>query len=312
METVVLTDTYRLADLDGGRIPAGRYVWKGAANVPVFHFADSREIVVEDVDVQCETGCTAVFHMERTRVGPGVHPNTMHQFRNVRIFGHPGIPARGFLVSGIDQNGEHMRFDGVSVYHCGHAWEFRGQQAKEHLLTHCRAESCAIGVVADSGFQWIGGCAAVCELGVLLTRVGEPVVIQGVGFEACGRMLVTDGPTTASQPVSLLGCRLEADQLHPDGDCILLRHAGPLVIQGCRLGGGNQRIPRIAVVGFGEQTVVVEGNTFGSYGASKVCPVRASNPALARVSWGRNCYSRLEGDPTNTDARAVWSAVNYG
>jgi hypothetical protein len=307
----ILTDTLRYRDIDRGRVPAGRYVWRGPADQPVFHFADSREIVVEDVEVVCETPTPAVFHVERTRVGPGVHPSTLHHWCNVRINGGNARPACGFLVAGIDQNGEHMRFDGVSVYRCDTGWSFRGQQAKEQLLTQCRAESCAVGIAADSGFTWISGCIAACAVGVELTRVGDPVVIQGVGFEAVGRMLVTSGPTTASQPVTLLSCRYEADQLHADGDCILLRHPGPLLIQGCRFGGGAQRIPRIALTGFGEQSVEIHGSAFGSYGAADVCPIRASTPSQARVTWGRNVYQRSPNDPQNTDARVTWASAAY-
>jgi hypothetical protein len=307
----ILTDTLRYRDVDRGRVPAGHYIWRGPADQPVFHFADSREIVVEDVEVVCETPTPAVFHVERTRVGPGVHPSTLHQWRNVRINGGNVQPACGFLVSGIDQNGEHMRFDGVSVYRCVHGWEFRGQQAKEQLLTQCRAESCATGIAADSSFTWISGTIAACGIAVELTRVGDPVVIQGLGVEACGRLLVTSGPTTASQPVTLIGVRYEADQLAADGDCIVLRGPGPLVIEGGRYGGGQQRIPRIALTGFGEQSVEIRGVTFGAYGAAGVCPVRAQNPSQARVTFGRNVYQRLAGDPSNTDARVTWPGAAY-
>jgi hypothetical protein len=259
------------------------------------------------VEVVCENATPAVFHVERTRVGPGVHPSTLHQWRNVRITGG----TIGILVAGIDQNGEHMRFDCVSVYRCDTGWAFRGQQAKEHLLTQCRAESCAVGLSADSSFTWISGTIAACGIAVNLTRVGDPVVIQGVGVEACGRMLVTSGPTTASQPVTLLSCRYEADQLAADGDCIVLRGPGPLSITGCRFGGGQQRIPRIALTGFGEQSVEIHSSTFGSYGAYQVCPIRATNPANARVTFGRNVYQRLAGDPSNTDARVTWPGAAY-
>jgi hypothetical protein len=307
----VLTATQTYRDVDRGRVPPDRYIWRGPADQPVFHFADSREIVVEDVEVVCETPTPAVFHVERTRVGPGVHPSTLHQWRNVRINGGNVQPGCGFLVAGIDQNGEHMRFDGVTVNRCVYGWEFRGQQAKEHLLTQCRAESCATGIAADSSFTWVSGCIAACGIAVNLTRVGDPVVIQGLGVEACGRVLVTAGPTTASQPVTLSGVRYEADQLAADGDCIVMRGPGPLSITGCRFGGGQQRIPRIALTGFGEQSVELRGNTFGSYGAAGVCPVRATNPANVRATWGRNCYQRSPNDPQNTDARVTWPGVAY-
>jgi hypothetical protein len=168
-----------------------------------------------------------------------------------------------------------------------------------------------VAVAAGSSFTWISGTAAVCQIGVVLSSVGDPVVIEGVGFEACRRLLVTSGPTTASQPVTLIGVRYEADQLHEDGDCILLRHAGPLTVTGCRFGGGKQRIPRVALLGAGPQVAMISGNTFGAFGAHRVCPVRAQNHTNANVTWGNNAYQRDAHDPQNVESRLTWADKSY-
>ena len=318
-DVVEVRRTIRMRDLDARatiarREGAGRprFVWRGPATDPVFALENCREAVVEHIDVVCETKCAAVFRVARTKTGAGVIPSTMHQFRDVRVFGN-GLASRGYeYVAATDANNEHGRWDSCSVYGCTDAaWLFTGQQSKEHLLTHCRAESVGTAVSASSSFTWIGGTAAACRIGVVLSRVGDPVVIQGVGFEACGRLLVSDGPTTASQPVTLIGVRYEADQLHADGDCILLRHAGPLNIQGCRIGGGDQRIPRIALLGTGQQVATLTGNTFGAFGAHRVCPVRAQHVENARVTWGHNAYQRAARDPQNTESRIAWAANLY-
>lgn len=318
-ETVELRHTVSLRDLDAcltiarradGRRP--RFVWRGPAAEPVFALENCRESVIEHIDVVCETPCAAVFLVRRTKHGAGVIASTMHQFRDVRIFGN-GRARRGYdYTSAIDENNEHGRWDSCSVYGCTDAaWTFSGQQSKEHLLTQCRAESVRAAVVASSSFTWVSGTAAVCQVGVVLSRVGDPVVIEGVGFEACGRLLVTDGPTTASQPVTLTGVRYEADQLHQDGDCIVLRHAGPLSVTGCRIGGGKQRIPRIALLGVGPQVATIAGNTFGAFGAHRVCPVRAPKHANVNVTWGNNAYQRDALDPQNIESRLQWAEKSY-
>jgi len=318
-EPIELRKTVRLRDLDacltiarrdGGRRP--RFVWRGPATDPIFALENCRESVIEHIDVVCETPCAAVFLVRRTKQGAGVIPSTMHQFRDVRIFGN-GRARRGYDYTGaIDENNEHGRWDSCSVYGCTDAaWVFSGQQSKEHVLTQCRAESVHAAIVASSSFTWIGGTAAVCQIGVVLTRVGDPVVIEGVGFEACGRLLVSDGPTTASQPVTLTGVRYEADQLHRDGDCILLRHAGPLNVTGCRIGGGKTRIPRIALLGSGPQAATIAGNTFGAFGAHRVCPIRAQHQPNANVTWGQNAYQRDALDPRNTENRIAWGEKSY-
>ena len=318
-ETVELRQTVRLRDLDGcltiarradGKRP--RFVWRGPATDPVFALENTRESVIEHIDVVCETPCTAVFLIRRTKSGKGVIPSTLHQFRDVRIFGN-GRARRGYdYSSAIDENNEHGRWDSCSVYGCtDSAWVFSGQQSKEHVLTQCRAESVHAAVTAGSSFTWISGTAAVCQIGVVLSSVGDPVVIEGVGFEACRRLLVTSGPTTASQPVTLIGVRYEADQLHEDGDCILLRHAGPLSVTGCRFGGGKQRIPRVALLGAGPQVAMISGNTFGAFGAHRVCPVRAQNHTNANVTWGNNAYQRDALDPQNVESRLTWADKSY-
>ena len=47
---------------------------------------------------------------------------------------------------------------------------------------------------------------------------------------------------------------------------------------GCRLGGGKQRIPRIALLGVGAQVATISGNTFGAFGAHRVCPSPRAEP----------------------------------
>jgi len=315
MNDIVIREPVVMRDMDGPprRLSAAgtrlRYVWRGRANQPVFLLQNSRDSVWEHIDVVCETPCEAVFVVERTRSGAGVIPSSMHQFRDVRVFGNK-LAARGvWHRSTIDENNEHGRFDSVSVYGCTVPWVFQGQQSKEHLLTHCRAETCRVAVQSESGFQWIGGTAAVCEVGVELTRVGDPVTLQGVGFEACGRVLVTSGPTTAAQPVALINCRYEADQLHRDGHAIVLRHAGPLVIVGGRYGGGKQHLPRIALLGVGQQTLTLSGVTFGSFGAYRLPPVVTQHVENAMVTGSGLVYQRAEGDAANTQGMRATPTV---
>jgi hypothetical protein len=298
-----MTETRVLRDQDGGRIAPGRYVWQGPHTDPVFDIRDSRDIVIEGVDVVVESPCSSVFYCRRTRSGAGVIPNTNHVWRDVRIYGNR-LAWFGFHVGGLDENGEHMLFERVSVYGCtASAFLFEGQQSKEHMLTHCRIESCNTGIVASSGFQMIGGCIAVARAGVYLSRVGDPVTITGTGFEACGRLLETSGPATDAQPVTLSGVRYAADQLHEDGAAILLRHAGPLTLIGGTYGDGAQRVPQIECCGIGEQSVTAIGVKRGAYGSDAVPFVRTMpGVRLALDERGTTC-ERAQGADEHTSVR---------
>ena len=97
--------------------------------VSMFAFQNCREPSWERVDITAEKPLEAAFVMERTRHGPGVIPSTMHQWRDIRIFGN-GLLERGFWHRrrDTDENNEHARFDSVSVYgysDCG--WLIEGK-----------------------------------------------------------------------------------------------------------------------------------------------------------------------------------------
>jgi hypothetical protein len=126
---------------------------------------------------------------------------------------------------------------------------------------------------------------AVCDTGIFLTRVGDPVVLQGVAFETVKRMLLTVNASTDAQPVTLIGCRFAADKLHDDRGMIVLTHAGPLTIIGGSYGDGDQRVPQIHLAGIGEQAVNSRGTKFGAFGAAE-SPLIRTNP-------GRPCHDQL-------------------
>jgi hypothetical protein len=308
---VVLTDTYRLRNQDGGMLPTARYVWRGPAHVPVFSLENCRDVVSERIDVVCERPCEAIVICERTRDAPGTIPSTMHGFTRWRVQGN-GLVDRGMWCRArIDANNEHMEYHANSFAGVRRPFVFEGQQSKHHRLTHNVIERYEVAVSADSGFHWEGGTIAVGGIGFRLTRVGDPVSIAHVGLEATRRILETSGPTTASQPVTLDDVRYEADQLHDDGNAIVFRHAGPLNVINSRIGGGAQRVPRIALLGVGDQVATINGNTFGAFGAHATCPVRCSRPRQARVNWGLNTYQRRANDPQNTESRVAWPATAY-
>jgi len=312
MSDVVLTDTYRLRDQDGGTIPYARYIWRGPPNVPVFSLENCRDVVSERIDVVCERPCEAIMICERTRRTSGTIPSTMHGFTRWRVQAN-GLVDRGMWCRAtIDGNNEHMEFHANWFAGVRRPFVFEGQQSKHHRLTHNIVERYEVAVSADSGFHWEGGTIAVGGVAFRLTRVGDPVSIAHVGIEATSRILETSGPTTASQPVTLDDVRYEADQLHTDGDAIVVRHAGCLNLLHSRLGGGAQRIPRVALLGIGDQSAEIRGNTFGAFGAHHVCPIRAPRSMHAKVNWGRNTYQRDANDSRNTDTRITWPPTSYG
>lgn len=309
-----MKQTRVMRDMDGGVIGSARYVWRGPPGDPMFVMQNCRDVTSSRVDIVVESPCEAVVVVERTKSGPGVIPSTMHGFHRWRVFGNGLAPVGFWYRATVDENNEHGRWAGCSIYGCNDGLNLHGSQSKEHLVTHCRFEGGAhggIAIEADSGFQMIGGAVSGFVTAIALRRVGDPVTIQGVGVEACSRLLLTSGPTTAAQPVILQNVRYEADQLAADGEMIVMRHAGPLVMLGGRYGGGRQRVPRIALRGTGPQCVEFVGRPlFGAFGADLVNPVIAQNPAEASVI-GQYIAQRME-NPANGQNTQLVDAITVG
>lgn len=250
-----------------------RFVWRGRTSDPMFVFQNCREPSWERVDVTVERPLAAAFVMERTRTGPGVIPSTMHQWRDVRVFGN-ALLERGFWhrVNAADENNEHARFDSVSVYgYTDAAWVIEGKQSKEHLFTHCRASgdtSGRAGLRAFGSFQWIGGAmSGNAETCFALGPPCDVAHIQGVGCETSARLLTTHGPGGNVYPVSLVQVRFMTDQLHPDGVMIDFRAPGPLMIRGGQFGNGRQPVGTIRVRTVADYALICEGAAFDAWGS---------------------------------------------
>jgi hypothetical protein len=250
-----------------------RFVWRGNARDPMFVFQNCREPSWQRVDVTVEKPLEAAFVMERTRHGPGVIPSTMHQWRDIRVFGN-GMLERGFWHRrrDVDENNEHARFDSVSVYgytDCG--WLIEGTQSKEHLFTHCRANGDTtgrVGVRSFGSFQWIGGAmSGNAETCFSLGPPCDVVRIEGVGCETSARLLTAKGPTGNAYPVLLEQVRFMTDRLHPDGVMIDFRAPGPLTIRGGQFGNGHQPIPTIRMRTVADLAFICEGAAFDAWGS---------------------------------------------
>lgn len=274
----ILTQPLVRRSLDGpprvGAAARKRYVWKGKASDPVFVFQNCRDVEYERIDVVIESPCEAVVVCERTSSQPGTIPSTNNTFHKWRIYGN-GLAERGiWMRATIDENQEHAEITSNTFYGITRPIVFEGVQSKHHVIRDNVFEGFDVAVTSDTGFEWSGKTAAKGKILCELTRIGDPVAIRSVGVEACGRLLVTAGPATDAQEITLDTLRFAADQLHEDGACVVLRHAGALVIIGGAYGDGHQRVPVIELAGIGEQSLTFVAPKFGAFGAHQVLPYR--------------------------------------
>jgi hypothetical protein len=273
----------------------------------MFVFQNCREPSWERVDITVENPLEAAFVMERTRHGPGVIPSTMHQWRDVRVFGN-GVLERGFWHrrGDFDENNEHARFDSVSVYgytDCG--WLIEGTQSKEHLFTHCRANGDTtgrVGVRSFGSFQWIGGAmSGHAESCFALGPPCDVVRIEGAGCETSARLLTAKGPTGNAYPVLLEQVRFMTDRLHPDGVMIDFGAPGPLTIRGGQFGNGTSRSQR-----FGCGPWPIWRSSAKGPRSTRGAPTNTPNTSSTfRRIPGATCASSPTSSPTRTEWRAV-------
>lgn len=305
MKPLVVRETIRYRNEDGGAVRMRHLHWRGPANIPVFSFQNCRDLTSARMDVVCETPCEAVAVVERTKRDQGTIPSTMLGFARWRVQGNGLAPVGFWCRPTVDENNEHMEFHANWFAGVDRPWVFEGQQSKHHRLTHNVVERAVTAVSADTAFEWQGGTIAVCGTAFDLTRVGDPVRIASVGVEACGRLLVTSGPTTAPQPIVLDSVRYASDRIAggtavaPERCSILLRHPGPLTLIGGSLGNGNQPVPRIVLAGVGAQMVELSGTLFGAHNAHLESPILAQNPAEAFVSRSNVLFQRGPDDAEN-------------
>lgn len=274
---LVLTEPIVLTGKDGPpriepNVPGKRvkFSFEGAGDAP-FIIQDSRSVNYQGIDVDLKVPCEAAFIFERRNVGAGVVVSTHPQLTDVRIYGN-GIGRRGiwFRVPVADQNNEHSDLRGVTIYYVTEeAIRIDGAQAKEHLFHMVRVEGGKAGIVSNSGsFTMIGGALHVLsDAGVVLNNPTGAVTMIGVASETANRFLRKTSATADSQPVQLINCTMQTDQLNADKYMIDFRSAGPLVIQGGIYGDGAQPVPRINFQPLGTGLLRLQDVVFGAWGS---------------------------------------------
>lgn len=126
-------------------------------------------------------------------------------------------------------------------------------QSKAHSFIDCFFDGGQYGVTnavnsTGGSFHWYGGWCAGHSLSDFYLHPGsDAIVLDSINSEGSNRFLMTTGPSTNTQPVTVRGVRWANNALNADGYWILWQTAGPLVVEGCQLDGFDLPVPRIRV-----------------------------------------------------------------
>lgn len=234
-----------IPDVPGKRV---KFIFNGSGDAP-FILQDTRGAHYQGIDIDIQAPCEAGIIAERVTTGPGVTVSTALKLSDVRIRAN-SIGERGvwYRVPVSDQNNEHGSFKDLEVDNVvEEAIRIDGWQSKEHVFLNCRLNTGKIGVVSNSGsFHMLGGTVTgMTDSAFVLNTPTDFITIEAVSSESCNRFLRKTDATTDMFPVQIINCRIACDMLNADRFVIIFNAAGPLNIQGGKIGDGGQAIGKI-------------------------------------------------------------------
>lgn len=220
--------------------------WAGPPNVPLLDLAGCRDCTVEGLVISASSAAPLAEGVRFETLSG--YTSTNNCLRDCWIDGTDGgvgIGVRWVPTAG-DKNNDFTRLERVSLAnYSGAALSVEHSQSVGHECSQCSASGDGYaqrGVQVLAGaLSWQGGgLSGHQDVDFYLQNLGRPAVIRA-DAEGSNRFLVAYGPTAAPYRLHLDGCRVAADRLNPDGRLLILESPGPVLLDGCDLGGGWQQ-----------------------------------------------------------------------
>jgi len=269
-----------------------KLIWQGNASNPLMRVLGSRDCAFDGFCISSSSAFPlhTAIQME-TRLGSTI---TGNRLSNIQIDGtHRGGLLWGirFIAgSGGDNNNDFHLLDRVCVANYGMSGlSIEHSQSVSHTLLHCGFSANKIGLAGirtDRGTGAQGGSFSFINGGIgghLVSdfAIGDPgrvIYIIGADSENSERFLITTGPSGSPNPIHIIGSRFSSNNIHVDGNMIIYRFSGQLVLESNIFGGGNNPIPKILLEGSDiiPRYSTISNNIFNSYNSSSIDPVVTS------------------------------------
>jgi hypothetical protein len=312
--------TLRIENVTGlsirGPGPAGfRFRWIGPPDQPMFQLSNCKQCSFEGFMVLSHPSrpLHTAFHIQDLTEPPASNANV---FRLVSVEGiNTGGLGHGFVIEPrgdwprdaesrrTDRNNDFQTLHHVAVTNYSEAAvTIRGYNAHNIQMVFCDFIAAPgagkHGVDCHGGFFSIrGGRVSGNQVADFSIAVPNGAIhIADVNVEGSRRLLVTDGPQAAGQPISIEHVRWAADGLDADREMIRLRHPGPLSLRGNVFGDANgpgpdprrpiagRTLPRVRIDPMTYYGFVSHGNTWVGEDALTTTPYRLPAALPGRVS----------------------------
>lgn len=250
----VINDTLTVRDVRGlvirGTGKCTRLIWQGAANKPALMLAHTHFCRVEDIEIVFSPSYPGYAGVQilRDNIGSPTYVPTQPLLKSVSVQGN-GYCTHGFVVGGqgsVDANNDFNEFRDCTASACNNGWYLTGSQSYGNIMWNCYGSSCSEygvrngdGAVA-CGFAWYRGRMGgngIADFGILGTRWGERLIIDGVNCEA-SEMFIHIPVAGSRIMLDVVNCRWSVASSVND---VVMLINGPcrMTIEGNSMGSGD-------------------------------------------------------------------------
>lgn len=224
---------------------ASTFVWRGAADQPMFRLVMSRECVLSDMRMRMELPGYAALQVMRDN-GLGFSP-THNRFNNLLIQ-CDNTTAYGVVLGGVgsmNATNDFSLFDHCTLekYTDTGVW-MDGSQAYNQMFNNCKLTG---GIGAQYGYYTGTVGASISVMGGFLNnhaaadfylcRSYQPHLIRFINSEDSARFI--ESPAMPYRQVLVEGCRWAGNRLHEDGRAIITTGLLYMVLNSCSIGNGG-------------------------------------------------------------------------
>ena len=277
--------------------------WAGAAGGHMLRMRNCRDVRLEGLCF--DSGGVAIasaIYLQTDDTATDLYISTQNDFYRVMILGQASAVV-GILIDnavGATDNGDDLHvFDRVLIYDCTEScWKSSTGEQKDAVFRDCimaGAPRCIYTTGQGGSFKWYGGFVYNITTAIFHhDSPGDPVIMQGLDAENVARLVLWDGETGNSGPVTIQSCRIATDGLHADGNLCVFGTQGPFDIRGNTFGQGTYAIPFIKFLTSNQGYAKIECNAFDSRGADVDSPIRVIVGSVLTFE-GSNNYRPTDG-----------------
>jgi hypothetical protein len=244
-------------------------LWEGPADQPMLRMW-SRDCIVTNLAFRVARGRRALAAIDIDQAPGGRTTTTNNNFAHLLLTKADGAMTYGVRMGArASANTEYMGFDSCYFEDIDRACVYipsRTGQAKAHRFYKCVFARAPFGILHETGSFTTFGCgfSELSSAAIQLGSITDYIAINETDSEACARLLVTAGGSSASWAVKIDGGRFALNGLAPDGRFIDFTDGGPLLIQNSLFGNGG-RVPHFKIRARSAEpgaVVIAVGNVF--------------------------------------------------